>query len=107
MTFVRVGYLITLALASLVPLPAQAASFNCNTADRPDEVLICQSRELSALDEQMASLYFTLRNRLAGSERRALEAEQRSWLQGRMACGRDFRCIDLAYTRRIQQVLDW
>jgi uncharacterized protein len=33
-------------------------SFNCQTADRPDEVLICQSAELSALDERMSSLYY-------------------------------------------------
>jgi uncharacterized protein len=97
--------LIALALGSLMPFSAHAASFNCNTADRPDDVLICQSRELSDLDERMSSLYFTLRNRLGGGERRELEADQSSWLRGRKACGRDFRCIERAYTRRIQQIL--
>jgi hypothetical protein len=58
--------LIIAAVASLMPLSAQATSFNCKTADRPDEALICQSRELSDLDERMSSLYFTLRNRLRG-----------------------------------------
>ncbi len=65
----------TLAL-TLVPLTAHAQSFNCRYATKPDEVLICQSPVLGRLDERMSSLYFALRNRLSGGERRALEAEQ-------------------------------
>ncbi len=92
------GVLVTLMLT---PFSAQGQSFNCRTADRPDEVLICQSERLSALDEQMSSLYFTLRNRLSGSERRALEISQRRWLLSRIDCGRDFGCIEATYERRI------
>jgi uncharacterized protein len=92
---------------SLMPLAAQAQSFNCRTADRPDEVLICQSSRLSSLDERMSSLYFTLRNRLTGAERRALETAQASWLQSRIACGRDFQCIETRYERRIAELRDY
>jgi uncharacterized protein len=91
----------------LVPMTAQAQSFNCRTADRPDEVLICQNPRLSALDERMSSLYFTLRNSLYGRERRALEASQRAWLRSRISCGRDFRCIELHYLRRIAQLMNY
>jgi uncharacterized protein len=35
---------------------AQGASFNCRTAEAPDEILICQSPELSGLDERRASI---------------------------------------------------
>jgi uncharacterized protein len=51
-------------LATSLSTSAQAASFNCRMATRPDEIVICQDQELSALDEQMASLFFELRNKL-------------------------------------------
>ncbi len=92
--FHRLFFALTILL---MPLAAQAQSFNCRTADRPDEVLICQSSRLSSLDERMSSLYFALRNRLTGAERRALETAQASWLQSRIACGRDFQCIETRY----------
>jgi uncharacterized protein len=92
---------------ALVPLAAQAQSFNCRTAELPDEILICQSPYLSRLDERMASLYFRLRNSLYGGERRALEADQRRWLNSRIACGRDFGCIRFAYETRIRQLSNW
>jgi uncharacterized protein len=92
----------------LVPLTlsagAQAQSFNCNTADRPDEVLICQNPRLSALDERLSSLYFRLRNTLAGGERARLEADQAAWLRDRYSCGRDYGCIRGLYESRIAQL---
>jgi hypothetical protein len=45
---------------------------NCRTADRPDEVLICQDSRLSVLDERMSSIYYSLRDTLRGAEREAL-----------------------------------
>jgi uncharacterized protein YecT (DUF1311 family) len=77
------------------------ASFNCNIAQRPDEVLICQSDELSALDRQMSSIYFQIRNGLSGSAREQLEAGQARWLRSRMQCGGDFGCIQSTYRERI------
>jgi uncharacterized protein len=56
----------TLVFLFVTPSPTYGQSFNCITADRPDEVLICQSDRLSRLDERMSSLYFTLRNTLRG-----------------------------------------
>jgi len=107
MTRLRAACLLTASLAALMPLSAQAASFNCRLADKPDEVLICQSRELSALDDRMSSLYFTLRNRLRGLQRSALETQQTAWLRGRMACGRDYGCVLNAYNSQIQVLLNW
>jgi uncharacterized protein len=91
---------VLLTVLSMSAAPGQ--SFNCRTAERSDEVLICQNSRLSSLDEQMSNLYFTLRNQLSGSERRALEAGQRRWLQSRIDCGRDFGCIEDLYERRIR-----
>jgi uncharacterized protein len=104
MNMVRLAF--TLAM-TLLPFTAQAQSFNCRYATRPDEILICQSPLLSRLDERMSSLYFALRNRVFGRERRALEAEQAEWLRSRMACGRDNGCIEGAYRARIQQLANY
>jgi uncharacterized protein len=103
----RIVCALALGLTPLLPLAAGAQSFNCRTADRPDEVLICQDTHLSVLDERMSSLYFSLRNSLRGPERRALEAAQASWLRSRIACGRDFQCIEVRYERRIDQLLNY
>jgi uncharacterized protein len=96
-----------LAIILLFPRLVLAQSFNCRTADRPDEVLICQDSHLSALDERMSSLYYTLRNSLRGPARRALEAAQSSWLRARIACGRDFQCIEVHYERRITELRNY
>jgi uncharacterized protein len=107
MTRLRAGFLLTASFTLLMPVSAQSASFNCRLADKPDEVLICQSRELSVLDDRMSSLYFTLRNRLRGAQRSALEVQQTAWLRGRMACGRDYGCVLNAYNSQIQLLLNW
>jgi uncharacterized protein len=98
---------VAFVLLTLMPFAAQGQSFNCGAADRPDEVLICQSDRLSRLDERMSSLYFTLRNRLSGPERRALEESQRRWLDERFACGRDFGCIEQLYLERIEYLQNY
>lgn len=96
-----------LVFLTLLPLNAQAQSFNCRAAYQPDEVLICQSPRLAALDETMSSLYFRLRNNLYGGARRALEAEQAVWLRSRSRCGRDFSCVENHYRRRIAQLSNY
>jgi uncharacterized protein len=98
------AYLLAVLVAAAMPMAAQAASFNCNIADKPDEVLICQSPELSALDDRMSSLYFHVRNRLAGSGRRLIESDQSAWLQRRFGCGRDYGCIRRLYIERISEL---
>jgi uncharacterized protein len=104
----RTVFVLTFMIAVLPPsFAVQAQSFNCRTADRPDEVLICQNARLSSLDEEMSSFYFRLRNALSGSERRALEAGQRRWLQSRINCGRDFDCIEALYERRLRFLHDY
>jgi uncharacterized protein len=82
----------------------QAQSFNCRYAKTADEVLICQNADLSALDEQMSSLFSRLRNSLSHGETRLLDREQSFWLQNRISCGRDAGCIEGAYQRRIRQL---
>jgi uncharacterized protein len=88
----------------MLPLSAQAQSFNCRYARSPDEVAICQNDRLSALDQAMSQLYFRIRNSLYGAERADLEAGQAEWLRSRRNCGSDPGCIADAYRRRIQEL---
>ena len=88
-------------IACLLATAVHAQSFNCRYAKSADEILICQDQQLSALDEQMSSLYYNLRNSLGGYRRAALEDSQSRWLSGRMSCGRDRDCIHASYMRRI------
>jgi uncharacterized protein len=97
------------ALALLLPssttiVPAQAQSINCRLAEKPDEVIICQSSRLSELDPRLANLYVRMRDSLAVSERAAFVANQVRWLQSRMNCKQDARCIEEHYQRRIPEL---
>jgi uncharacterized protein len=89
--------------------PAAATSFNCALAKLPAEVAICNDSMLSALDEEMASEYFRLRNGSATPAwaKAAITDEQRTWLSQRNACGYDMQCILGEYRTRIQRLGDW
>lgn len=82
----------------------EAQSFNCRYAKTPDEVLICRDFGLAQLDEQMASVFFSVRNSVSREEQTSLDAGQRSWLRARMSCGRDANCIAAVYRQRIAQL---
>jgi uncharacterized protein len=97
----------SLSALALSAMPAAAQSFNCQLASKPDEVLICQRPQLAALDEQMSSLYFHLRNRLGGAARYRLDAEQSAWLRQRYGCGRDGGCIRALYGQRIGELSNY
>jgi uncharacterized protein len=77
---------------------ASAQSFDCSKARLAAEIAVCDSQQLSRLDEEMSALYFGLpfvvREEIKGSQRR--------WLRRRNACGYDPLCIEDAYLRRIE-----
>ena len=81
---------------------AHAASYNCAKAKQPDEIAICDSRSLSELDVQMATLYGVRMTipMLMGSKG-AAQDEQHEFLATRGACGADTACIDAVYRQRI------
>jgi uncharacterized protein len=82
---------LVLAAVAAGTVPAKAQSFNCNYARTPDEVLICNSRELSDLYAWRRSM---------------MEQEQARWLRWRMSCGRDFYCVKRAYDLRIRELYE-
>jgi uncharacterized protein len=102
------GFLCLVAVSLICVQPATAraqdCSFNCRTADKPDEVLICQSPELCQLDIQMSGMYFRLRNSLPGPARGRLMSDQARWLSQRFGCGRDYGCVRSLYERRIVEL---
>jgi uncharacterized protein len=81
---------------------AHAASFDCRAASAPDEVAICDSRELSQLDVRMATLYETITKLVGMGVRGDMQDQQRAWLRARADCGRDGACIRKLYESRIR-----
>jgi uncharacterized protein len=98
--------LILIVATLLAATAAHAQSFNCNYAKAPDEVLICQNKDLAQADESMADKFFRLRQELRGGQLRRLNEMQGGWLAARMTCGRDYPCINRMYEFRNAQLLD-
>ncbi|GLQ57325.1 lysozyme inhibitor LprI family protein [Devosia nitrariae] len=98
--------LAALALfAALIALPSQAASFDCSKAEKPDELAICGNPELSALDSQMAGLWYAYAKvpmLMGGSGARHDEAE--AFLDARATCGGNVQCLEKAYDERIKTI---
>jgi uncharacterized protein len=89
---------VTLFLAS----PAAAASFDCNRARAPDEVTVCRTPSLSALDSEMGGLWYAYSKvpmLMGGNGNRGDEA--RAFLDRRRACGANVACLTGAYRARI------
>ncbi len=78
---------------------AQAESLNCRRAQLTDEVTVCGSRELRALDLKMAELYADVASRLRG--RTELRQDQRLFVSKRRSCGGDYSCLESAYLARL------
>lgn len=83
-------------------LSAQAASFDCAKAAKPDETAICTTPELSALDSEMGGLWFAFRKvpMLMGGNGARMDDAQ-AFLQQRGQCGGDVACLRKLYQARI------
>jgi uncharacterized protein len=96
-----------LALGTLlfIAAPASAASFDCSRASSPDELTICNNPRLSALDSEMAGLWYAYSRipMMMGSSGNRGD-EQVAWLARRRACGANAACIESAYNDRIAQL---
>lgn len=93
---------VALVVLSALAAPAAAQSFDCAKAAKPDEVAVCDHRDLADLDVEMATLWWTIRELpLAMGERGAAGDDQRDFLKRRAACGGDAGCIERAYRDRI------
>ena len=94
-----------LAGALLLPQSAHAASFDCSRARSADEVTICRTPSLSALDSEMGGLWYAYSRvpmLMGGNGDRGDEA--RAFLDRRRACGANVACLTTAYRARIEEL---
>lgn len=82
---------------------AQATSFNCNKASSRVENMICSSKALSKLDDDLEIAYRKLFNNTTDDvKKQFLVSEQRNWIANvRNACRND-DCLNEAYNIRTQ-----
>lgn len=96
--------------------PLVAASFSCSRASTPQEKAICSDAKLSALDDQVAAAYKTLRAQLSPEGAMKVQADQREWLAWlRLTCldrdpnsqGREITsCLQDSYQERLHMLKD-
>jgi uncharacterized protein len=101
MTMMVVGFAAFLFL----PNSARAAGFDCARAIKADEVTICRTPSLSALDSEMSGLWYAYSRvpmLMGGNGNRGDAA--RAFLARRTACGRNLACLTAAYRDRIRDL---
>jgi uncharacterized protein len=89
-----------LALTVAADARTQGPSFDCHRATWQDEIAICNSEELSALDRQLAKFYTDAKNIFKGGYKDHVRHAQRQWLEKRHECGSDVECLDQRYRDR-------
>ncbi|WP_161628379.1 lysozyme inhibitor LprI family protein [Acetobacter nitrogenifigens] len=111
----RIIWLATLGAITL-PQQVSAASFNCASVMAPKEKLICQDRELSALDERLAHAYKHKLKSLSPYGQGLLKKSEQNWLRYiETVCPITFRstsdsaadsakCIKSLYQQRLQDL---
>lgn len=99
-TVTIVAAIVTAAVPVGSPAAA-AAGFACDKAVEADEVAVCRSPELSALDVQMVTLYDVVLKLVGMGVRADLQDQQRAFLKARATCGGDLTCIAALYDQRI------
>ena len=95
---------LSLLAAQMTPVPAFAASFNCNKGHAQDERAICADRRLNDLDVEMAVRLDIIRRLSAMGARNALMDDQLAWLKARHACNNDKSCLIRRYHDRMEEM---
>jgi uncharacterized protein len=111
--------LLLVSATPVLPIAAQAASFDCAKAATPVEKAICSNPELSRRDEVLAKAYATALGGLSDEARAAVQTGQRAWLDfAGLACTTDARpfsqllsddqqaCLAAVYSARIGTLAD-
>jgi len=88
----------------VMPLGADAQSFDCRKAKYPDERAICNNSQLAEFDVQMSNEFYRLLNSLTGLSRARLSSEQGEWLHERRYCGSNVFCLRARYQERIDEL---
>ncbi len=92
-------------LAAGMPLPAEAASFDCDKPElAADETAICANRDLNDMDVKMVTTFELITGLLPMGNRGVVQDEQVAWLSNRQACNGDLACLRASYTERLAQL---
>jgi uncharacterized protein len=86
------------------PFSIAKPSYDCKVQFQDSEVTICNSPELSLLDNEMDRLYTQSIKAASEVRRNVLSEEQRQWLKARNACSTDTACLSKQYTARIEKL---
>src|SRR5580704_2475236 len=100
----RVIFPTLILCAIFLPVPAQAASFDCAKARSPDERAVCASRSLSEMDVEMAVRFETLAGLVAMGTRGDMGDEQKTFLSQRHQCSANKDCLTALYQARIAKI---
>lgn len=106
--------LITLAIIILfatLTSTAHAASFDCSKVAKPVEHMICETNNLSILDEQLAGAYkaaMKAASPVTGTNTTAvLKSSQQRWLRNTRDTCKNVQCLENAYVTRIAFLVQW
>jgi len=94
--------LVGMVLMLLVAAPTQAASFDCSKAAAADEVAVCRDGVTSALDSEMAGLFYAYdKVPMFMGANGARHDDAEAFLAERAKCGADITCLRKVYNDRI------
>jgi uncharacterized protein len=91
-------------LAVLTASNAHAASFDCEKAKTADEKTICRNRSLSDADVKMATMFTMNTHLVMMGSRGVMQDRQREWLAERNTCKGSFKCLTMAYDKRLKEL---
>lgn len=99
------AFAIMAGLGTGFPLPAAAASFDCDKPElAADETAICANRDLNDMDVKMATTFELITGLMPMGSRGVVQDGQVAWLSRRQACKADLACLRSAYAERLTQM---
>ena len=93
-----------MTLAANEPVRPSNPSFDCRAHHSDAEVTICNSPELSLLDNQLDQLYMRALKALGETKRKELVLGQRQWIRGVINCATDVNCLTAQYQDQLQKL---
>ena len=91
--------MLKLAILAMLPVAGSCASFSCQGTSSREERLVCDDKQLSALDYRLEGIYSLALSLDAPAE--VLRSDQRTWLAVSRAKCSDTQCLSVAYRDRI------
>lgn len=85
----------------MLSINAQAASFDCAKAGTKVEHIICDTQEISKLDDELSAAYKAAQQDKTNVEK--LKQAQKQWMKERNGCA-DAACVQSAYRKRVEQL---